>query len=73
MGYLNMYAELNACMRKLLYAEFGCMYAETVVCKVCRCWVHVYGNFWVHVCGFWVQVYGAVGCLPECRCLPDSR
>ena len=38
-----MYAELNACMRKLLgakCADFGCMYAETVGCKVC-------GNGWV--------------------------
>ena len=36
-----------------MYMEtFGCMYAETVGCKVC---------------GWWVQVYGAVGCLPDSR------
>ena len=23
-----------------MYADFGCMYAETVGCKVCGCWVH---------------------------------
>ena len=44
------------------YADFGCMYAETLGCKVC-------GNSWVHVCGFWVHVcgnawvhYAVVGC-----------
>ena len=38
-----------------------------VGCKVCGCWVHVYGYYWVHVCGFWVHVYGAVGCMPDSR------
>ena len=58
-----MYAETPGCM----YADFGCMYAERVVfmyafveCKVC-------GNSWVQVCGCWVQVYGAVGCMPDSR------
>ena len=37
-----MYAETPGCM----YADFACMYAETVVCKVCGLWVHLYGNFW---------------------------
>ena len=60
---------VGACMRKrvgakyavngCMYMEtFGCMHAETFGCKVCDCWV---------------QVYGAVGCMPDCRCLPDSR
>ena len=55
---------LGACMRKRLgpkyaetpgcmYADFGCMYMETLGCKVCGCLV---------------QVYGAVGCLPDCPC-----
>ena len=61
-----MYAELNACMRKRLgacmrnlgatYMEtFGCMYA-VVECKVCGCWVQVYGDVWVHVNAFWVHL-----------------
>ena len=54
-----MYAETFWCM----YAEFGCMYAETVGCKVCGSWVQVYGEFWVHVYAFWVHVYGSVGCM----------
>ena len=40
------------------YAVVGCIYAETP---------------WVQVCGCWVQVDGAVGCMPDCLCLPDSR
>ena len=64
-----MYAERFGCMYAVVgcmymgtfgckYADFGCMYAETLGCKVCGCWVHV---------------YGAVGCLHDCLCLPDSR
>ena len=41
-----------------VYKTCGCMYAETVGCKVCGCWVHV---------------YRAVGCMPDCLCLPDRR
>ena len=71
---------LGACMQLLLgakYAPFGCMYAETVGCKVYGCWVQVCGSwvqvygcfwvhvyaFWVHVYAFWVHVYGSVGCM----------
>ena len=67
-----MYAETPGSM----YAEFGCMSIEryaVVGCKVC-------GNSWVPVCGCWVQVYGAVGCMLDTRqlcltvgSLPDSR
>ena len=46
-----------------MYEEFGCMYSETVGCKVCGCWVQVYGQFWLHVYAFWVHVYGSVGCM----------
>ena len=55
-----MYAETLGCMYADLvhvYKTFGCMYAETLGCKVCGCWV---------------QVYGTVGCLPDCPCLPDN-
>ena len=45
-------------------ARLGPKYA-VVGCKVCGCWVHVYGYYWVHVCGFWMHVYGAVGCMPD--------
>ena len=58
-----MYAETPGCMYAdfgcmyaetlgYVYADFGCMYAETLGCKVCGCWV---------------QVYGAVGCLPDSK------
>ena len=49
-----MYADFGCTSHKI----FGCMYAETLGCKVCECWV---------------QVYGTVGCLPDFLCLPDSR
>ena len=42
---------LGACMRKRLGAKYA-----IVGCKVCGCWVHVYGDVWVHVCGFWVHL-----------------
>ena len=50
-------------MRLLLGAKYapGCMYAETVGCKVCGRWVQVYGESWVHVYAFWVHVYGSAG------------
>ena len=53
---------LGACVRL-----FGCMSMERLGAKyaVVEC-MHVYGEFWVQVCGCWVQVYGAVGCLPDC-------
>ena len=46
-----------------MYTEVGCMYAETVGCKVYGCWVQVYVYVWVHVYAFWVHVYGSVGCM----------
>ena len=63
-----MHAELNVCMWKLLGA---CMR----ILGACL-W-----SGWAHVCGCWVQVYGAVGCksmerLGACLTvgsLPDSR
>ena len=65
-----MYAATFGC----IYAPFGCMSMErlgakyaVVGCKVCGCWVQVYGDFWVHAYAFWVHVYGSVGCMPDCR------
>ena len=57
-----------------IYMEtFGCMYADTAGCMYAVVGCKVCGNSWVQVCGCWVQVYGAVGCFPDCLCLPDSR
>ena len=53
-----MYAATFGCM----YAPFGCMSMERLGACMPK-WVHLHGNFWVHVCGFWVHVYGAVGCI----------
>ena len=55
-----------------MYAEtLGCMCAETLGSM--RILLHVWGNGWGQVYGFWVHVYGTLGCLPDCLCLPDSR
>ena len=71
----------NLCLLDAKSMPFGCMsmarlgakYAE-VGCKVCGCWVQVYGYFWVQVCGFRVHVYGSVGCMyAVVGCMPDSR
>ena len=62
-------------MRLLLGAKsapFGCMYAETVGCKVCAFWVHVYGSVGCmcevvgcKVCGeVWVQSLCLLGACP---------
>ena len=76
---------LGACMRKRLgakYADVGCKPAATFGCKVCGCWVQVYGDVWVHVCGCWVQVCGDVwvqsmrllsASFITAESLPDSR
>ena len=73
-----MYAKTFGCM----YAEtFGCMYAETLGCmyadfgcmsmKRLGAYMRMLGAKYAVVgsivCGCWVQVYGAVGCLPDSR------
>ena len=45
--------------------------------KVCGCWVHIYGYFWVHVYAFWVHVYAfwvhVCGCwVHVCGCWVQS-
>ena len=44
---------LGACLRNL-----GAKYAETVGCMSADVECKVYGNSWVHVCGFLVHVCG---------------
>ena len=58
-----MYAETFGCM----YADFGCMSMERLGAKYAVVGCKVCGNSWVQVCGCWVQVYGAVGCMPDSR------
>ena len=64
-----MYAELNACMRKLLGA---CM--RILGASIWSGWVHVCGC-WVHVCGdVWVQSMRLLGAsFITAESLPDSR
>ena len=40
---------------------------------VCGCWVHVYGNVWVHVCGCWVHLWQRLIACLTVGSLPDSR
>ena len=63
-------------MRRLLGAKsmpFGFMSMERLGVKYAVVGCEVCGDVWVHVCGCWVQVYGAVGCMPDCLFLPDSK
>ena len=46
---------------------FGCMSMARLGAKYAVVGCKVYGDFWVHVCAFWVHVYGSVGCMPDCR------
>ena len=55
-----------ACLRLLLGAKsmpFGCMSMARLGAKYAVVGCKVYGYFWMHVCGFWVHVYGSVGCM----------
>ena len=59
---------LGACMRFL-----GAKYAETFGCKVCGCWVHVYGDVWVQsICLLGASLIRLIACLIV-GSLPDSR
>ena len=52
-GVLSLSMEFYLCLRSSIF--------------VCGCWVHVYGNVWVHVCGCWVQVSLRMkACLTVC-------
>ena len=42
-----------------MYADFGCKSMERLGAK--------YAVVGCQVCGCWVQVYGAVGCMPDSR------
>ena len=57
-----MYAETLGCM----YADFGCMSMKRLgACmRMLRAKYAIVG---CKVCGCWVQVYGTVGCLPDNR------
>ena len=65
-----MYAETSGCMYAdtlgCKYADFGCMSMEQLGAKyvVVGCKYAVVGYI---VCGYWVQVYGTAGCLPDSR------
>ena len=64
-GVLSLSMEFYLCLRSSIF--------------VCGCWVHVYGNVWVHVCGCWVHLWQrliaclTVGSLPDGRWLHSPR
>ena len=58
-GVLSLSMEFYLCLRSSIF--------------VWGCWVHVYGNVWVHVCGCWVQVWQRLIACLTVGSLPDSR
>ena len=67
---------LEPCMDTFgcMYAVVGCMYAETVGCKVCGCWVQsmrMLGAYLRKLLGACMRLLGAS--LTAAESLPDSR
>ena len=56
------YMETLGCM----YADFGCMYMQRLSAKYAVVG-RIYAVVGCKVCGCSVQVYGAVGCMPDSR------